>query len=181
MKKLVGLIALLAMVSLGIFGCSSGGPEEPATKKAQAAEIGVTTGKAAPSFRLKNLQGQEITIDGSRDQKIYVLNFWATWCPPCRAEMPDLEKFYQKKQGELQFYAINLDEPADKVQSFVNSNGLTFPVLLDQGGDVGALYKVNAIPTTLVLDKTGTVRLRKSGMITEAELENVLAKIRAGN
>lgn len=180
MKKLTGILTLLLVISLGIFGCSSNEADN-VSRKAQAAETGVTAGKAAPSFRLKDLQGQEISIDGSKDQKIYVLNFWATWCPPCREEMPDLEKFYRKRQGEVRFYAIDLDESTDKVQGFVKDNGLTFPVLLDQGGEVSSLYKVNAIPTTIVLDKEGTIRLRKSGMISEAELENVIAKIQAGS
>lgn len=176
MKKLMSILTLVLVLCLGLTGCAADN-KESGEKKAQAAEIGVTVGKIAPAFQLKDLGGNQISINAAKDKKLYVLNFWATWCPPCRAEMPDLERFYQGQKAQIQFYAINLDEPADKVKDFVRSNSLTFPVLSDKGGTIGGEFKVNAIPTTLVIDQQGVIRMRKAGTTTEAELNSVLRKI----
>ena len=176
MKKLMSILTLVLVLCLGLTGCAAD-KKDAGEKKAQAAEIGVTVGKIAPAFQLKDLDGNVVSINVAKDKKLYVLNFWATWCPPCRAEMPDLERFYQEQKEKVQFYAINLDEPADKVKDFVRSNGFTFPVLSDKGGTIGGEFKVNAIPTTLVIDQQGVIRLRKAGTITEAELNSVLRKL----
>ena len=180
MKKIMKILALVFILCLGLTGCSSDS-KNPVQKKAQAAEIGVTVGKTAPAFGLQDLDGNPVSVNAAADNKLYVLNFWATWCPPCRAEMPDLERFYQSQKGNVQFYAINLDEPTDQVKSFISSNGLTFPVLSDKGGTLSGEFKVNAIPTTLVIDKQGVIRMRKAGTTTEAELNSVLHKIAGEN
>jgi thiol-disulfide isomerase/thioredoxin len=98
--------------------------------------------------------------------KVVILNFWATWCPPCRSEMPSMETLYQhfKNQG-LQILAVDMSEERDVVQQFVRSNRYTFPVLLDIDGKVGSQYGISAIPTTYILDREGKIIGRIVGSI----------------
>ena len=91
--------------------------------------------------------------------KVILLNFWATWCPPCRAEMPTIEKLYQalKNEPNFVFLAVDAHEKPDQVKSFIKKNGYSFPVLLDTTGEADAEYSVQAIPTTYLIDRSGHV------------------------
>jgi cytochrome c biogenesis protein CcmG/thiol:disulfide interchange protein DsbE len=168
MKKT--LIALLLLL-LAAAGCApSPAPRSPVPAPAQAAETGVTVGKLAPGFTLESLAGGAVAapVPG----KVTVLNFWATWCPPCREEMPELDKFAAANPA-VAFYAVNLQEPAPKVAGFLRDQGYSLPVLLDAGG-VAQTYRISAIPTTVVIDRDGVVRYRKTGPVTAAELAGVI-------
>ncbi|WP_337470270.1 TlpA disulfide reductase family protein [Acidaminococcus fermentans] len=103
-----------------------------------------------------------------------MINFWTTWCPPCRSEMPELNTFAQKHKEKVQFYGVNLQEEGDKVQGFLKDNGYTMPVLLDQEGKAATLYKVRVIPTTVILDEKGNILQRHEGVITAQQLETLL-------
>jgi thiol-disulfide isomerase/thioredoxin len=86
------------------------------------------------------------------------LNFWATWCPPCRAEMPSMERLYQKLKGQgLVILAVDLQEDAKSVQKFVSQHKLTFPILLDSDGRIGGTYGARSIPTSYIVDRKGNV------------------------
>lgn len=74
--------------------------------------MGVLPGKRAAELKLRDLQGNAVNINGTQDQRIYVLNFWATWCPPCQGEMPELNEFAQENQDKIAFYAVNIQEHA---------------------------------------------------------------------
>ncbi|MDF2568516.1 MAG: resA [Sporomusa sp.] len=137
-----------------------------------SADTGVTSGKTLPGFTLVALDGKSTNIVPSG--QIIVLNFWATWCPPCRQEMPELDKFSQLHGGNVMFYAVNIQEPVDKVSEFMTQNKYTMNVLLDKDGEVAKTFRINAIPTTLVVDRQGIIKYRKSGPVTVAELEGVL-------
>ena len=90
--------------------------------------------------------------------KIVFLNFWTTWCPTCRIEMPSMEKLYQKlKNKDFAMVTINLQESASQVKSFFEEFKLTFTALLDSTGEIGALFGIRAIPTTYILDKSGRI------------------------
>lgn len=136
------------------------------------AETGVTVGKVLPGFTLTALDGRQVKVASSG--QFLVLNFWATWCPPCRQEMPELDKFAQKYNGKVEFYAINIQEPAEKAVEFMDQNKYTMSVLSDTDGEVANVFRINAIPTTLVVDRQGIIKYRKSGPVTLAELEGVL-------
>lgn len=136
------------------------------------AETGVTVGKMLPEFTLTAVDGQQVHV--ASVEKILVLNFWATWCPPCREEMPELDKFAQKYHDKVVFHAINIQEPVETVSKFMNQNKYTMSVLIDKNGEVAKVFQINAIPTTLVVDKQGVIKYRKSGPVTLAELEGVL-------
>lgn len=109
----------------------------------------------APSFVLKDLGGNEVRLDDFRG-KIVFLNFWATWCPPCREEMPSMEKLYREfRERDFTILAIDLREDNRKVKAFKEEFGLTFPILLDSDGAVGLDYRITSIPTTYLVDREG--------------------------
>ncbi len=118
----------------------------------------------APDFSLEDLQGNTRNLKDYRG-KLVMLNFWATWCPPCRAEMPSMEQLYQEMRGEdFVMLAVNLREGRTKVAGFTEEEGYNFPVLLDKDGQVGSqLYGVQAIPTTYLIAPDGTILGRKAG------------------
>lgn len=167
------LLALFLLTGCGPQAEETGKQAEAKAEQAMDAE-GVEG--TAPPFKATSFDGSEVAINAAMDKKIYVINFWATWCPPCRAEMPELNEFAKKHEGEVTFYAVNLQEPKDAVDKFLKDNGYTMPVLLDLKGEAAEVYKVRAIPTTYVVDKDGTILLKKIGGTTAAELETALVR-----
>ncbi len=114
-------------------------------------------------INLKDMNGKNISLSDFRD-KIVFLNFWTTWCPTCRIEMPSMEKLHRKfKNGDFAMVTINLQESASEVKAFFKEFKLTFTALLDSTGEVGASFGIRAIPTTYILDKTGRIIGRVSG------------------
>jgi len=114
-------------------------------------------GAFAPDFTLPNLAGNNVTLSKLRGRAV-LINFWATWCPPCRLEMPAIEQTYRKyrEQGFV-VLAVDLQESAELVQEFVDELGLTFPVLLDESGAVSRRYRVRAIPTSFFVNRQGVI------------------------
>jgi thiol-disulfide isomerase/thioredoxin len=108
-------------------------------------------------FELQDLSGATHRLSDFRG-KVVFLNFWATWCGPCRFEMPSMEKLYQRlKEEGLEIVAVNLQEDRSSVEQFVDEYGLSFPVLLDTTGRIGATYGARSIPTTYIVDREGLV------------------------
>ena len=117
-------------------------------------------GVFAPDFKLDALQGEPIHLSDLRG-KIVVVNFWTTWCPPCREETPALEAAYASyKDRGLVMLGVNLtDQDSLKdVESFVQEFRLTYPILLDRDGAVGLLYQLNGLPTTFFINREGIIR-----------------------
>ncbi len=167
MRKTLAIFIILLAVAVA--GCAPGLAQQPPA--APAADTGVTPGKSAPRFTLKDLGGNAVAVPAPG--RVTVVNFWATWCPPCREEMPELQKFAAANPA-VAFYAVNIQEPAAKVQAFLNQQGYTMPVLLDAGGNVAQTYRVTAIPTTVVVDKDGVIKFRRTGPVTDAELAGLI-------
>jgi len=108
-------------------------------------------------FELKDLKGAKRKLSNYRGKLVF-LNFWATWCGPCRIEMPSMQRLYDELKDEgLVILAIDLQEETKRVRKFVSRYKLTFPILLDQKGEVGALYSARSIPTTYLIDKDGMI------------------------
>ena len=121
-------------------------------------------GYLAPGFTLRNLKGNYESLEDYRGQ-VVILNFWATWCAPCRVEMPSFENLYRRYRSEgVVVLAVTLDKNVgSKIKSFVDEYGLTFPVLLDKKGEVERLYPSMTIPFTYVINPEGRVVTRVDG------------------
>lgn len=114
----------------------------------------------APDFTLDTLQGEQVKLSDLRG-KIVVVNFWTTWCPPCRAETPALETSYESYEDSgVIILGVNLtDQDSLKdIESFVQEFGLTYPILLDRDGSVGLMYQLSGLPTTFFINREGIIR-----------------------
>ncbi len=171
--RIIVLAAILAMVlpaSTIALGCSA--RESPA----RGAEIG----SLAPDFQLNDLNGQPVSLSDFRGRPVLV-NFWASWCPPCRAEMPFIQDIFADKKWAdegLVVLAMDIGESLPTVSEFVKNYGLTFPVLLDITKDVSLEYHISAIPTTFLIDRDGIIQdIRIGAFSSKTEIEESLKKI----
>ncbi|MDQ0162188.1 peroxiredoxin family protein [Aeribacillus alveayuensis] len=130
----------------------------------------VEEGKPAPDFKLTTLEGRVVKLSDFKGKKV-ILNFWATWCPPCKAEMPHLENFYNKYHDKgIEILAVNLtnmEKGEENIKSFVKDYGLTFPILLDVDGSVGLKYQAFTIPTSYIIDSKGVITKKIVGPMDE--------------
>jgi thiol-disulfide isomerase/thioredoxin len=112
----------------------------------------------APDFVLSDMNGKKVSLSSLKG-KIVLLNFWATWCPPCREEMPTLETLFQtfKDRSDFVLLAVDSEEHKETVSEFLKNNPYRFPVLLDTTGEADLQYSIEAIPTTYLIDAQGEV------------------------
>jgi peroxiredoxin len=140
---------------------------------------GAKVGKTAPGFTLKNLDGQDVALSDFQGKPL-LINFFATWCDPCRSEMPDLEAEWQqyKAQG-FTVLAVNLtnQDTVSDVQAYVEQLNLTFPTLLDDTGSVASLYKVGPIPTSYFIDKNGVLNAVQVGAMSRQTMDQHIQKL----
>lgn len=130
-----------------------------------------TISEKAIDFTLKDLDGKKVSLSDYKGKSVY-LNFFATWCPPCRGEMPDIEKVYQKyKDKDFVVLAVDLGEDRDTVKNFIEKNKYSFKVLLDSDQTVGEQYSTTAIPVSIFIDKKGNIVAKKVGAMTSGEME----------
>lgn len=132
-------------------------------------QLGVQpVGEAAPDFRLKATDGREVSFADYHGRPVIVA-FWATWCLPCMAEMPELVSFYQKQNGKIALLAVSMDDTFDDAKDYAEHNHLPFPVLYDDKEHVAAGYAVEGIPALFVVDSGGTVRAHHQGLISSLD------------
>jgi len=135
----------------------------------------ISVGQPAPDFTLEDLSGHPVTLSSYRNQKVVLMDFWATWCGPCRMEMPDLQAMGEKfKDVSFEILSLNQGESADQVRDFLQRRKYTFHALLDSDNAVGNQFGVQAIPTLILVDKKGVVRFIRVGY---AENEDDLWKL----
>ncbi|MCK5634174.1 MAG: redoxin domain-containing protein [Anaerolineales bacterium] len=140
-------------------------------------KIAPEIGAQAPDFALRDLEGNDVRLSDYRGRTV-LLTFWATWCGPCRLEMPEFESRYQELKDEgLIVLGINFDEPEEDVRAFRDELGLSFPLLLDPGGSVQRLYRIRGYPSSIFVDPQGEVRIVHIGLITEGQLHNYLLEL----
>jgi peroxiredoxin len=128
----------------------------------------------APDFTLTTLDGGEINLTSLRGTPL-LINFWATWCEPCRIEMPDLQRFYESHRASgLRILAVNLGETPDIIRQWVDDLGLTFDIVLDPQQSLAALYQIRGQPSTYVISAEGIITSIYYGPISAEQLQAVM-------
>jgi len=118
----------------------------------------VKVAEQAPDFTLKSLDGPNLRLEEYRGQ-VVLINFWASWCGPCRQEMPILDRLHQRYEDTgFAVLGVNVEGKVDPAQEIVDKTKVTFPVLIDEGQSVSELYELEAMPSTVVVDRDGVVR-----------------------
>ena len=137
----------------------------------------VAVGKPAPDFTAESLDGSTLTLSDLQGSTV-ALNFWATWCVPCTVEMPALESAALRYADQgLVVLPVNAGESPDKVQDFMDTNGLTLPALLDPDGDILDLYAIRYFPTTIWVDADGIVRAEHFGPLTNDQIDQYVDEL----
>ncbi|MEK4627415.1 TlpA disulfide reductase family protein [Solibacillus sp. FSL R7-0682] len=132
----------------------------------------------ATNFKLPTLDGKIVELKDTRG-KITILNFWASWCSPCQMEAPHLQTFYENNKDMVEILAVNITskDVRKDVEKFANEHQITFPVLLDETGDVSTMYGAFTIPTTIFLNEEGVIVQEFVGPMEEAFLTEVVESI----
>ncbi len=166
MNKALKVILLIILTLLIITGCSGESNQSP------------QIGKTAPDFKLDSLDGQSISLSNLRGKPV-LINFWATWCSPCRDEMPYIQAVYDEWSDKgLVVLAINVGESPSQVEKFMESQHLSLLVLLDTKRAAAQEYNIRGIPTTFFIDKDGIIQDKIIGAFrNKAQIETRLSKI----
>lgn len=151
-KKIVSILLLLIMAA-AVTGCRDHIDEDMADG---SAGIPQEDREAAPNFEAE-LAGGGTFILSDAVGEVTIINFWATWCPPCCEEMPAFEKLHKEYGDQLNIIAVDYGENREVVDAFIEENGYTFPIAYDEAGSISSLYPSNGIPYTLIIDKEGNV------------------------
>ena len=177
-KKLVFFVALLALIIIAAyFGyreLSGDGPE------VDAPDTGSSNAIAAPDFTVYDMNGNAVKLSDMKGTPV-VLNFWASWCPPCKAEMPEFDEIAKEYEGKVAFMMVNLtdgqSETQSSAQAFIDSMGYTFPVYFDLDSDAAYKYGVQSIPTTYFIDAQGNLIAGATGAIDGDTLRRGISMI----
>jgi len=182
------LLAIVVIAGLAIWGVIDHGRQEKSSAMNMKSEeflenegkIGINKGNTAPDFELESLSGEKFKLSDYRGKKV-IVNFWATWCPPCRMEMPHMQKYYEQFQNkDVVIFAVNLthtEKNRESVARFVEQYSLTFPVLMDEEGAVSDLYGVMVYPTTYIIGSNGMIREKIFGAVDYDTLKKLMAGI----
>lgn len=192
----LGLIPIVLAALLALAACSGGQPAGganpftpippadfpttlgggfPVAQVSAPAAAPVEIGQPAPNFAFVWADGRGADLAGLRGRPV-VLNFWATWCAPCRAEMPELVELHRTNPA-VQLLEINTQEGLDAIRPFAEAFAMTMPVLVDEAGAVRSLYGVRSMPTTLFIDSAGIVRARWAGLLTGDQLNEFVGQL----
>ena len=166
---------ILLVVALAVLLVSSCSQKKPAAARAPVSPGAIadqlrTAGLDIPKsdvssvdFNLEALDGKTVTLSSYKG-KVVLLSFWATWCGPCKAELPSVQAMYRKLQGRgLELLAVDVQEDRKTVSGFLKATGLSFPVLMDADGNVGTSYAAGSIPTNYIIDRNGKIIARIVG------------------
>ncbi|BDU50269.1 TlpA family protein disulfide reductase [Haliovirga abyssi] len=168
MKKIgiLSLITLLLIAGCGETKQKNQESKQSVTKKVESnIKVGIEKGNKIPDFKVMRLDGEIINMEDLKG-KYVLLNFWATWCPPCRREMPSIQKLYDdnRSNDKFEIVAISVDQKqAFEVQKFVDDNGYSFPIYYDKGGVLSRKFFIKSIPTTFLVNKDGIIENKVLG------------------
>ncbi len=187
--KLIGILLLGTALGAGLGaalwyapGAPDSTPIQPAPKTTPlTAAPAPIVDAPSPGFSLAGLDGRTISLSDLRG-KIVILNFWATWCDPCREELPLLDGIAKTNAETLSVVAVETGEPVDEVRAFRDALGLEWiRVLTDPAGRIGDLYLVRGLPTTFFIDPAGVVRRIRIGTLSATDLQSTLEQMGVGS
>lgn len=184
-KKNIGLfiILILVVIMLGTYVKQQIEDSQKISKDTVGKEVelksdvaGLNKGETPPDFTLTTLDGQTVTLSDLKGKKV-MLNFWATWCPPCKAEMPHMQSYYEDyaKEKNIEIVAVNAtksEKSIDHVKEFASSYDISFPIAIDEKNEVNNLYKIVSIPSTYFIDSEGHVQHYIIGPVDEEKIDN---------
>lgn len=172
-KRILASVFLLVLLTVAVVqAMEKVGPEDKLTaaSKSSVEKIpGLGIGLKAPDFALETLDGKTVKLSDFQGKKV-MLNFWATWCPPCKSEMPDMQKFYTEAGNDITILAVNIDPEYD-VAGFAKEMNITFPILLDKEDKVMNMYQILTIPTTFFIDEKGLIQNKFMGAMTFEQMK----------
>ena len=143
---------------------------QPASPAAGATLV-AAVGKPAPAFMLEDLQGAPVSAKMFAGRPLYI-NVFATWCPPCRIELPDIVRSYARFKGRVAFLGVDEQEPPGKIEPFSRAMGIRYPIAIDQG-QMEASYRAHSVPTSVFIDRRGLVRALYRGPIPVERCRNI--------
>lgn len=176
-KKWFGVLLIVLLIGIAGFNLYNDRKEVTEIDSTGIAvsddQTGIALGDRAPDFKLQTMDGEEVNLSDYKGKKVF-LNFWATWCPPCKAEMPHMQAFYEEQPEDVEILAVNLEESTEKAADFAKQYELTFPILMDADGTIAETYEVYTIPTTYVLNEDGTVHQKIVGPMDEPMMQELI-------
>jgi thiol-disulfide isomerase/thioredoxin len=197
MKKTLAIIALIVLLTGGALytvsaynksnsqNTTTGLPKETSQVQNNTNTSGNTPSSQlnnkiktkAQDFKLKDLNGNEVSLSDYKGKKVF-LNFWASWCPPCKAEMPEIEKLYKEtKDSDLIILAVDIGEDKQTVKSFIDKNKYNFKVLLDTDQAAATKYNIASIPSSYFIDKDGNIVATHIGSMNLAQMKNYIQQL----
>ena len=174
-RKILPLLAIVLSAAMIVGGCKSA---VPSTNQTANVTEGINTGNRAIDFQLQALNGTTVKLSDYRGQPV-LLNFWATWCGPCRGEVPFLDQINASDASKgLVMLAVDVGENSTIIQNFMTSLNVSLPVLMDSDTSLSKKYVITGIPTTFMLDKDGIIRYKMVGAFpNKAAIETALTTI----
>ncbi|WP_077326456.1 redoxin domain-containing protein [Virgibacillus siamensis] len=190
-RNIFGILVLVILAGVMIAGfmnsksdeTSSSGENENDSQGAGIVapdQTGVEAGETAPDFELETLSGETFRLSDLRGKAVF-LNFWASWCGPCKKEMPDMQQFHEKHKNDVEVIAVNLtgsEMGVGKVRNYIDKFGYTYPIPLDKKSKVQEMYDVTVVPTTYFIGPDGEVMESKRGPMTYDFMLDMLKKIK---
>jgi len=179
------LLTILILTALSLAACVGTVAEDQASAEgdpmaaANSLPPAPTVGHPAPEFSLLTLDGDEIRLSELRGKPV-IINFWASWCGPCRLEMPDLQATHLEQGDGLTVLGVNLterDSNLDEVAGFIEELGVTFPIVLDTEGEVADLYRVRGQPASIFVDADGVVSTVFYGIVNEQFIQDRISEL----
>jgi thiol-disulfide isomerase/thioredoxin len=167
---------LIVLAASLLAACGAKETPAPAEQPSAPASRTVEVGKQVPSYTATWLDGSKFDLAGERGN-VVMLNLWATWCGPCRYEIPELERLHARfARQRFKVIGVSVDEgPVDEVRKFVSDQKMTYPVALDPEGRLAVLFETTVLPTTALIDRTGKVVWKSAGIVDVNDTEMLKA------
>lgn len=187
-KLIIGIAALVVLLA-GAYGAYTfltgryspdEGAQVPLAVSPASNASSADQKKTAPDFTVYDQNGNPVLLSSLRGKPV-VLNFWASWCPPCRGEMPGFDTVYRELKDSVQFMMVDLTDGTRETQEtgaeYIKSQGYAFPIYFDLEGEAAEIYGITSIPTTVIIDKDGKIVSTSRGAVAEGILREKIAAL----